>query len=92
MASRLGMPPRASSSCAVSSMPGVQKPHCSALRRRNASCRSAIVAGVRHALDGLDPRAVALHRERQAAAHDRAVERAPCRRRTRHARSRHGCR
>ncbi len=32
----------ASSSCAVSSMPGVQKPHCSALRATNASCRSAI--------------------------------------------------
>ena len=31
-----------SSSCAVSSMAGVQKPHCSALRRRNASCRSAM--------------------------------------------------
>ena len=50
------------------------------------------VAGIRHALDGLDPRAVALHRERQAAAHDHAVDAAPCRRRTRRARSRHGCR
>ena len=32
----------ASSSAAVISMPGVQKPHCSALRATNAACRSAI--------------------------------------------------
>ena len=31
-----------SRSCAAISMPGVQKPHCSALRSRNAACRSAI--------------------------------------------------
>src|SRR5205814_2407409 len=30
-------------------------------------------AGVRHALDGLDPSAIALHCQREAAAHDRVV-------------------
>ena len=65
---------RASSSCAVSSMPGVQKPHCSALRAMNASCRSAIssVSDTPSMVSTL--RAVALHREHQAAAHDRAVD------------------
>ena len=31
-----------SRSCAAISIPGVQKPHCSALRSRNADCKSAI--------------------------------------------------
>ena len=81
-----------SSSCAVSSMPGVQKPHCSALRRSNAVLQVGDLAGVGDAFDGLDARAVALHREHQAAAHDRRRRPAPCRRRRRRARSRHGCR
>ena len=80
------------SSCAVSSMPGVQKPHCSALRcderlpagRRSRRCRTRPRWS--------RPRAVALHREHQAAAHDHRRRRAPCRRRRRRARSRHGCR
>src|SRR5580700_9535165 len=42
MAARLGTPPRPSRSLAPISMPGVQKPHCRALRRWNASCRSAM--------------------------------------------------
>ena len=63
-----------SSSCAVSSIAGVQKPHCSALRRRKASCRSAIAPESDTPSMVSTLRAVALHREREAAAHDRAVE------------------
>ena len=64
----------ASSSAAVISMPGVQKPHCRALRATNAACRSAISPGVRQPLDGDDLGAVGLHRQHQAAAHHRAVD------------------
>ena len=63
-----------SSSCAVSSMAGVQKPHCSALRAAERVLQVGDRSAVRHALDGLDLRAVALHRKRQAAAHDHAVD------------------
>ena len=42
MAAGSGWGCRASSSCAVSSMPGVQNPHWSAFSARKACCRSAI--------------------------------------------------
>ena len=65
---------RASSSAAVISMPGVQKPHCRALRATNAACRSAISPRVVQAFDGHHLAAVGLHRQHQAAAHDDAVD------------------
>ena len=64
----------ASRSCAVSSMPGVQKPHCSALRSLERLLQVGDLARVRQALDGLDLGAVACAGEHQAAAHDRAVD------------------
>ncbi len=55
-------------------MPGVQKPHCSALRSMKALLQIGDLAAVADAFDGLDPGAVALHRQHQAAAHHHAVD------------------
>ena len=55
-------------------MPGVQNPHCSALRATNAACRSAISPVSVKPFDGDDLGAVGLHRQHQAAAHDRAID------------------
>ena len=54
-------------------MPGVQKPHCSALRSTNACLQVRDLAGLGQALDGDDLGPVGLHGQHQAAAHHRAI-------------------
>ena len=56
-----------SNSAAVTSIPGVQYPHCSALRATNSRCSSAIALRRRQPLDGLDIGAVSLDSQHQAA-------------------------
>ncbi len=64
----------ATRSCAAISIPGVQKPHCSALLLVERLLQIGELARVRQALDRVDLAAVRLHREHQAAAHDLAVD------------------
>ena len=73
MSSRLGVLPFASSSCAVSSMPGVQIAALQRVALLERILQVGDLAGVGHAFDGLDLGAVALHREHETAAHHLAV-------------------
>ena len=53
----------------------MQKPHCSAWWRRNASCSAESgPSGIGQRLDRLDVAALGLRREHQAGAHGAAVE------------------
>ena len=54
-------------------MPGVQKPHCSALRCVERLLQLRELARVRQPFDRVHAPAVGLHREHEAAAHDLAV-------------------
>ena len=62
-----------SRSCAAISIAGVQKPHCSALRSRNAACRSAISPLSDSPSIVSTDASSRLHRQHQAGAHDLAV-------------------
>ena len=55
-------------------MPGVQKPHCSALRSRNAGLQIGDLAAVGQPFDRLDRRFVCLHRQHQAGPNDLPVD------------------
>ena len=92
MRSRAGMGSSRSSAGAVISMPGVQKPHCSALRAIEGALQVGDLAALGQALDGLDLGAVGLRGEHRGSRARSRRRRAPCRRRTRRARSRCACR
>ena len=55
-------------------MPGVQNPHCRALRWTKASCRSAISPLSVQTFNGHHIAAIGLHGEHQAAAHDNTID------------------
>ena len=55
-------------------MPGVQIAALQRVALDERLLQIGDLAGIGHALDGVDARAVALHRQHQAAAHDHAVD------------------
>ena len=91
-ASRLGTPPRAQQLLRGQQHAGRAEAALQGVALLERGLQVGDLAGIGHAFDRFHARAVALHRQHQAAAHDHAVDAAPCRRRRRRARSRYGCR